>query len=84
MCFYIGEFDKVLEIFDFFSCMNVEDESDVMRKYEDCFIDVCNRVDILMKNFVDFIIVGEKLDLENFLLFVIILVFKCKFSFLRI
>lgn len=64
MCFYIGEFDKVLETFEFLSCMNDEDGSDVMRKYEDRLIDACNRADILMKNLVDFIIAGEKLDLE--------------------
>lgn len=84
MCFYIGEFDKVLETFEFLSCMNDEDGSDVMRKYEDRLIDACNRADILMKNLVDFIIAGEKLDLENLLSSAITLASKCSSSSLRI
>lgn len=60
-------------------------ESGVFRKYEDCFIKVCVEVGIciLIDNFVEIIIVGEKLKLDKFLLFVIILVFKCFFRFLK-
>lgn len=59
-------------------------KSGVFRKYEDCFIKVCDDKVILIDNFVEFIIVGEKLKLDKFLLFVIILVFKCYFRFLKI
>lgn len=58
--FYIGDFDKVLEVFEFFSGLNDKDKGEVIRKFEDCFINVCEVVVILRSNFVEFIIVGEK------------------------
>lgn len=71
-----------MEIFEFFIGM-CDKESGVFRKYEDCFIKVCDDKVILIDNFFEFIIVGEKLKLDKFLLFVIILVFKCYFRFLK-
>lgn len=50
-------------MFEFF--MNDDDEGRVMRKYEKCFIKVCVEVIILINNFVEFIIVREKLDLKK-------------------
>lgn len=62
-------------------------ESGVFRKNEDCFIKVCVEVFlckcILINNFVEIIIVGGKLKLDKFLLYVIILVFICFFRFFR-
>lgn len=72
-----------MEIFEFFCGMNDEDGSNVIRKYEDCFIIVCENVIILKSNFFEFIIVGEKMKLDEFMLFVIMLVFKCNFRFLK-
>lgn len=81
--FILGEFGKVLEMLDFLSSMSDEDENDVMGEYEVCLIGVCERGNMRMNNLFDFIIVGEKLKLDKFVLFVVMLVFKCKFKLLK-
>lgn len=73
---YIGEFDKVLETFEFLigSC---DKESGVFRKYEDRLIKACDDKAISTDNLVEFIIAGEKLKLDKLLSSAITLASKC-------
>lgn len=73
---YIGEFDKVLETFEFLigTC---DKESGVFRKYEDRLIKACDDKAISTDNLVEFIIAGEKLKLDKLLSSAITLASKC-------
>lgn len=66
MFFYTGEFDKVLETFEFLIGM-CEKESGVFRKYEDRLIKACADTAISTDNLVEFIIAGGKLKLDKLL-----------------
>lgn len=77
MLFYIGEFDKVLETFEFLCGMNDEDGSNVTRKYEDRLIIACENATISKSNLFEFIIAGEKMKLDELMSSAITLAFKC-------
>lgn len=76
--FHIGEFDKVLETFEFLIGMG-DKESAVFRKYEDSFIKACadKATCISTNNLVELIIAGEKLKLDKLLSSAITLASKC-------
>lgn len=77
MLFYIGEFDKVLETFEFLRGMNDEDGSNVIRKYEDRLIIACENATISKSNLFEFIIAGEKMKLDKLMSSAITLASKC-------
>lgn len=76
--FHIGEFDEVLETFEFLSGMNDKDKSEVIRRYKDRLINACGDAAISRSNLVEFIIAGEKLKLGKLLSSAITLASKCK------
>lgn len=84
--FHIGEFDNVLETFDFFIGMSGR-ESGVFRKYEDRLIKACAEASsckcISINNLVEIIIAGEKLKLDKLLSYAITLASTCSSRSLR-
>lgn len=76
-----GDFHNVLETFEFL--MNDEDEGKAMRKYEKRLTKACAEAAISTNNLVEFIIAGEKLDLEKLLSSAITLASQCKSKALK-
>lgn len=81
--FHTGDFDKVLEAFEFLSGSNDEDKGGAIRKFEDRLINACEVAAISRSNLVEFIIAGEKMKLSKLSSSAITLASKCKSKSLK-
>lgn len=81
--FHTGDFDKVLEAFEFLSGSNDKDKGGAIRKFEDRLINACEVAAISRSNLVEFIIAGEKMKLSKLSSSAITLASKCKSKSLK-